>query len=117
MNPTSTIQTILTTGAATLFTFAIAAAVESEAALLAQAKIGRAEATTIALQRVDKGTVKSTELEKEHGKLVWSFDIAQPQTKNITEVQVDAGSGQIVSVATETPAQQRQEAAQDHAAK
>ena len=117
MNTTRIIRTILTTGAVALLTVTAATAREPDAALLAQAKVGREEATNIALARVHNGTVRSTELEKEHGKLVWSFDIAQPQTKDIKEVQVDAGSGKIVAVETETPAQQRKEAAQERAGK
>jgi hypothetical protein len=44
---------------------------------------------------------------------VWSFDIAAPGTRDITEVQVDAVTGAIVSVETETPAQQAAEKKQD----
>jgi hypothetical protein len=42
---------------------------------------------------------------------VWSFDIGTNNTKNVTEVQVDAKSGKIVSVKTETPVDQAREAA------
>ena len=77
---------------------------------MAQAKIGREEAQKIALTKASDGTVKSGELEKEHGKLIWSFDIARPGTKDITEVQVDARTGAIVTVENETPAQQEKEA-------
>jgi uncharacterized membrane protein YkoI len=48
-------------------------------------------------------------LEKEHGRLVWSFDIAQPSTQDITEVQVDAKTGQVVSIEKETPAKEAKE--------
>jgi hypothetical protein len=68
----------------------------------AKPKITKAEATKTALAKVPNGTVKSTELETEKGKRVWSFDIATPNSKDITEVQVDAASGEVVSVATET---------------
>jgi len=47
--------------------------------------------------------VQSSELEEEKGKLVWSFDIATPGTKDITEVLVDALTGQVVSTEKETP--------------
>jgi len=53
---------------------------------------------------VPAGTIQSAELEKERGKLIWSFDISKPGTKDITEVQVDARNGGIVSVQIETPA-------------
>jgi hypothetical protein len=83
--------------------------VTSEKQLAAQAKISKADAEKIALAKVPNGTIKEGELEKENGKLIWSFDIASPGTKDITEVQVDAVTGQVVSVAKETPAQQEKE--------
>lgn len=96
--------------------FSIAAtsiAEESQTELKAQAKISQAEATKTALAKVPEGKVKSTELEKENGKLIWSFDIALPKSKNITEVQVDAKTGKIVSTEVETPKDQAKEAAAD----
>ena len=80
-----------------------------QAKLETQAKITRADAEKTALTRVPNGTIKESELEKEHGKLIWSLDIAAPDTKNITEVGVDAINGEIVSVETETPEQQAKE--------
>jgi uncharacterized membrane protein YkoI len=63
---------------------------EPQAVLKKQATVTEAQARNIALAKVVKGAVKSSELEKEHRKLIWSFDIATPNTRNITEVQVDA---------------------------
>jgi hypothetical protein len=83
--------------------------------LSAEAKIDRATAEKTALARVPSGRIKEGELEREHGRLIWSFDIAQPTSPNIAEVQVDAISGKVVSVATETPADQAKEAAADRA--
>jgi hypothetical protein len=77
--------------------------------LESQARLSRAEAEKIALTKVPAGTVKEGDLEKEKGRLIWSFDIATPSTKDLTEVQVDAVTGDIVSVATETPADQERE--------
>ena len=77
------------------------------------AKLSRVEAERVALTRAPGGTVKESELEKEHGKLVWSFDIATPGTTDITEVQVDAVTGEVVSVENETVAQQQAEKKQD----
>ena len=65
--------------------------------LLKQAKISQAQAEKTALGHVPNGIIKSEELEREHGKLIWSFDIGTSGTKNITEVQVDAKSGKIIS--------------------
>jgi uncharacterized membrane protein YkoI len=58
---------------------------------------------------VPGGTIKEGELEKEHGKLIWSFDIATPGTQDITEVHVDAVTGQVVNLEKETPADQQKE--------
>lgn len=82
-----------------------------DSALQAQAKVSEADARVTALAKVPSGTVSSAELEKEHGKLVWSFDIAQARSPNVTEVQVDAISGKIVSTKVETPRQEAKEAA------
>lgn len=82
---------------------------QEQAELKAQAKISKAQAEQTALAKAPGGTVKEGELEKEKGKLIWSFDIATPGTKNITEVGVDAITGDVVSVATETPEQQAKE--------
>ena len=79
------------------------------ARLEARAKIAKADAQQTALQQVPNGTVKEAEIEKEHGKLIWSFDIAVPDSQNIKEVAVDAMTGQVISVETETPEQQAKE--------
>jgi uncharacterized membrane protein YkoI len=92
---------------------ALWAAGESDAALKAEAKITLEAATQTALAKVPGGTIKSSELERENGKLIWSFDIAKPKTRNISEVQVDAKTGTIVSETTETPKQQRAEAVKE----
>ncbi len=94
---------------------AAGAASEPDAALRAEAKVSQSDATTAALAKVPGGTVKSVELERENGKLIWSFDIASPKSKSITEAHVDAGTGQVVSVRTETPREQRREALESHA--
>ena len=69
---------------------------ETEAQLKAAAKISEAEATKTALAKVPKGTVKSMEIERENGKLIYSFDIATKGKSGIDEVQVDAITGAIV---------------------
>jgi hypothetical protein len=89
------------------------AAAETQAHLKAHAKITQDEAARTALAIVLGGKIKSAELEKEHGKLIWSFDISMPRSKNITEVQVDAKTGSIVSTQVETPKDQANEAAAD----
>jgi uncharacterized membrane protein YkoI len=93
------------------------AATESHGAIKAQAKITREEATKTALTKVPNGRIKTAELEKEHGRLIWSFDISMPKSTKITEIQVDANTGKIVSTQVETLADQAKEAAADKKAK
>ena len=86
---------------------------QSEAELLKRARVTKHQAKKIALARVRHGTIKSAELEKENGMLIWSFDIAQPRKKEITEVWVDATTGKITAVDVETPIGEKKEAAED----
>ncbi len=91
-------------------------AASSEKQLEKEAKITRNQAEHLALAKVSHGKVSTAELEREHGILIWSFDITQPGTRNISEVQVNAKTGKVVSVKTETPKDQAAEAAADTAA-
>ena len=86
---------------------------DSQSALLAEAKVTQAQATATAMAKVPGGVIKSSELETEGGRLVWSFDIAKPSTKGVTEILVDARTGQIVSMKRETPAEEAREAKAD----
>jgi uncharacterized lipoprotein len=92
---------------------ALSGCTSSEAELQSQAKISKDQATQTALAKVPNGTIKEAELEKEKGKLIWSFDVATPDTKDITEVNVDAVTGDVVSVEKESPEDQAKEAAED----
>jgi uncharacterized membrane protein YkoI len=83
------------------------------AKLQAQAKITKAEAQQAALDKVPNGTVKEAELEKEKGKLIWSFDIATPGTQDITEVHVDAKTGAVIGISKESVAEQENEKNED----
>jgi uncharacterized membrane protein YkoI len=93
--------------------FSVAQAAPSKAQLVAQARVKESEARKIALKKVASGSIKSVEIEKEKGRLVWSFDISKPHTRNITEVLVDAKAGTIVSISEENSAQQAAEAKAD----
>ena len=86
---------------------------QKEAKLQSQATISRAQAEKIALARVPGGTIREGEIEKEKGKIIWSFDVAAPGTTDITEVQVDAINGQIVAVEKESLTQQAKEKKKD----
>jgi uncharacterized membrane protein YkoI len=82
---------------------------EEAAKLEAQAKISRTDAEKAALAKVPGGTVKEGEIEKEKGKLIWSFDVTTPGTKDITEVHVDAMTGEVVGMEKETPKDEAKE--------
>jgi uncharacterized membrane protein YkoI len=85
----------------------------SQAALQAEAKIPEATARATALAEVPNGTVKSEELERENGKLIYSYDITVPGKSGIEEVAVNAIDGTVVSKAHETPKMEKKEAAQE----
>ena len=82
---------------------------KSQSTLETQARITKVQAQDIALAKAPGGTVKECEIETEHGRLVWSFDIAMPGTRDVTEVLVDAQTGEVVAVEHETPADQEKE--------
>jgi hypothetical protein len=44
-----------------------------------EAKVTRQQAEKVALAHVPGGAIKEAELEKENGRLVWSFDVALPK--------------------------------------
>jgi uncharacterized membrane protein YkoI len=75
---------------------------ENQAKLMAEAKISKETAQQTALAKVPNGTIKAGELEKENGKLQWSFDLTTPGTKDITEVNIDAMTGDVISVDKES---------------
>jgi len=81
-----------------------------QAKLAAEAKVSKDDAEKTALAKVPNGTIKEAEIEKEHGKLIWSFDVTTPDTKEITEVNVDAMTGDVVSVEKESAESEAREA-------
>ena len=87
----------------------------NEAKLAKQAKITKEQAQEIALKRAP-GTVESGELEREHGKLVYSFDIRNSKG-TIDEVQVSAINGKIVRVEHENKKQEEAEKRKEKRAK
>src|SRR6266853_3217012 len=86
---------------------------ESQAALQKEAKISQDAAQATALKEVPNGTVKSSELEREHGKLIYSFDITVPGKTGIEEVNVNAIDGTVVAKQHETPKSEKAEAAKE----
>ena len=86
---------------------------EAEPGLRAQAKVTSDSAMRTALGKVPGGTISEAELEKEHGKLVYSFDIHDSKKAGVQEVLVDAKSGKVVSSTHESTAAEAKEHAAD----
>ncbi len=86
---------------------------KEEAALRAQAKVSEEAARATALTAVPNAKVKSSEIEKENGKLIWSFDLSVPGKKGIEEVNVDAVTGKVIAKEHEDAKAERAEAAAD----
>jgi uncharacterized membrane protein YkoI len=83
---------------------------ETQADLQKEAKISEAEARATALKQVPNGTVKSSELERENGKLIYSFDITVPGKSGIDEVNINAVDGSVVAKSHESPKTEKAEA-------
>jgi len=80
--------------------------------LARQAKIAEAAAAKTALAKVPKGRIESVELEREDGRLLYSFDIKVAGKSGIEEVRVNAADGSVVGdVEHESPAAEKKEAA------
>ena len=86
---------------------------ESQADLQKEAKVSEATARATALAQVPNGTVKSVELEREHGKLIYSYDISVAGKSGIEEINVNAMDGSVVAKEHETPKSEKKEAVQE----
>ncbi|MBI1806840.1 MAG: PepSY domain-containing protein [Ignavibacteria bacterium] len=80
-----------------------------------QAKITKEQATKTALEQVKEGIIQSTELEKEKGMLIWSFDIKSGN--EVKEVWIDANTGKYLKTETESATHENAEKATDNAEK
>lgn len=131
-----TITTILTR---TLFACGIAAGIVASAAtssaqqgtkptykrdvpakLAREAKVPEDSAVAVARAKVPNGTVSSLELEREHGKLMYSMDVKVPGKSGIEEVNVNAIDGSLIAVEhepAETEAKEAKAEAAEHRAK
>ena len=87
------------------------------AALAREAKISLDSARTIAQSKLPKATVQSEELERENGKLIYSFDMRTAGKSGIDEVNVNAMNGSIVGkIGHESAKSEVKEAAAEKAA-
>jgi uncharacterized membrane protein YkoI len=81
--------------------------------LMKRATITEAAAAATAQSRVPTGKIVGVELEIEKGKLMYSYDMKTVGKRGIDEVNVDALTGKILGVAHESPATEKQEAAEE----
>jgi uncharacterized membrane protein YkoI len=86
---------------------------DTQASLQKEAKISEATARATALKEVPNGVVKSSELEREGGKLIYSYDITVPGKTGIDEVNVNAVDGSVVAKQHETPKAEKAEAVKE----
>jgi len=82
--------------------------------LVRVAKVTEATAAATALAKVPKGAIVTVELEREDGKLLYSYDIKVSGKTGIDEVQVDAMTGAIIGkVVHESAAAEKKEEADE----
>ncbi|HEX7940335.1 MAG TPA: PepSY domain-containing protein [Gemmatimonadaceae bacterium] len=70
--------------------------VKGDPKLKAEAKVSEADAIAPAEKEVPDGKIESAEIEREGGKLIYSFDVKAPHKSGVEEVNVDAMSGTVV---------------------
>ena len=83
--------------------------VKGDPKLKAEAKVSEADAIATAEKEVPDGKIESAEIEREGGKLVYSFDLKAPHKSGVEEVQVDAETGSVVKKEHETAKEEKAE--------
>ncbi len=87
------------------------------ARLVKEAKVKEADAVAMARRILPKADIASAELEREGGKLIYSFDMKTPGKDGIDEININAITGkQVGKVQHESGADERKEAAEEKAA-
>ena len=87
--------------------------VETQAELQKEAKMTMADARALAQKTVPSGKIASGEIEREGGKLIYSFDMKVAGKSGIDEVNIDAMTGTLISNQHETPKDEKAEAKAD----
>lgn len=67
-------------------------------ALLHEARITEDSAAKVAMARIPNGRIRAVELEREHGKLIYSYELKVPHRSGVEEVNVNAIDGSVVNV-------------------
>ena len=86
---------------------------ESQVDLQKEAKMTMVDARAMALREVPNSKVQAGEIEREGGKLIYSFDMKVTNKSGIDEVNIDAMTGKLVSKQHETPKDEKAEAKAD----
>jgi uncharacterized membrane protein YkoI len=86
---------------------------ETQAELQKEAKLTMADARAMALKTVPGATIQAGEIEREGGKLIYSFDMKVAGKSGIDEVNIDAITGKLLSNKHESPAAEKAEAKAD----
>ena len=86
---------------------------ETQADLQREAKMTMTDARAMALSTVPTATIQAGEIEREGGKLIYSFDMKVPGRSGIDEVNIDAMTSELVSHQHETPKDERAESKAD----
>src|SRR3954464_8590590 len=79
------------------------ASAQARAKVKPHARVSMKKARATALASVPGGKIQAAELEREGGKLIYSFDIRVPRKPGIEEVHVDAMTGKVIGTAHEGP--------------
>lgn len=87
--------------------------VETQAELQKEAHMTMADARAMALKTVPNATIQAGEIEREGGRLIYSFDMKVSGQSGIDEVNIDAMTGALVNHQHETPKDERSEAKAD----
>ena len=86
---------------------------ETQAELQKEAKMTMADARAMAMREVPNAKVQAGEIEREGGKLIYSFDMKVAHKSGIDEVNIDAMTGKLVSKQHESPKAEKAEAKAD----
>lgn len=98
-------------GAVAIAMLSLGSVAGAQSATAPKPKISEADARVVALREVPGGKIQSSELEREHGHLIYSFDIKVTGKRGVEEVNVDALTGKVLAHEHEGPAAERKEKA------
>ena len=89
---------------------------ETQAELQKEAHMTMVEARALAEKTNPKATIEAGEIEREGGKLIYSFDMKTVGRSGIDEVNINAMTGKLIANQHETPMDEQTEAVADRKA-